>query len=114
VVRNAKPCSREGCDKQAKTRGLCAAHYAHARYHRTVEEHPKHVKPSCIVCGDPNTIARQMCWKHYKAWSRREGNGKPKPVQPCTAGAKHVYTPAGKCLRCGWSKPTASSAPIAP
>ena len=40
--------------------------------------------------------------------------GKPKPVEPCTAGPKHVYTPAGKCLRCGWCKPTAPSTPIAP
>lgn len=114
VTNKGKPCSQEGCDRAATTRGLCGKHYAAARYRGEIETHPTYRKPPCIVCGKADTIARGMCWRHYKAWSRREGNGKPKPVEPCTAGPKHVYTPAGKCLRCGWSKPTAPSTPIAP
>ena len=109
-------CEKEGCKHMAFRKGMCRSHYYKDYYEQTKARRPGRPPKvtECTVCGDVNTIARSLCWKHYQKWRRTEGNGYPKPVPPCEERRKHVYTKAGVCLRCGWCKPTALRAPIAP
>lgn len=71
----AKPlCSIEGCDKPAKGRGWCAAHWWRWRNHGDpIALAPKPVKPArCSVegCDNGPTGKRGMCNAHYLRWYR--------------------------------------------
>lgn len=115
-VYNIVYCEREGCGLMAFRKGLCNSHYYKDYYAQAKAKRPSRPPKvtACTVCGDAKTVARSMCWRHYQKWRRTEGNGYPKPVVPCPEGKTHVYNKANKCLRCGWVKPTAPSAPLAP
>lgn len=73
-----RTCSVDGCDRSARTRGWCNAHYL--KWHRTGDpeyQRPAHVKPACSVdgCSRPSD-SRGWCKTHYLRWWSKSDLGK--------------------------------------
>lgn len=66
-------CSIPGCNKEAKVKGLCWAHYAQLRRHNGVTlQERESTSGECKVKGCHNPIkARGLCNKHYKDYQKR-------------------------------------------
>lgn len=65
------PCSVEGCEKLAESKGMCGAHYQRTRRFGDPTFHPPAPARICVVDGCeavPN--ARGMCSTHYYRWAR--------------------------------------------
>lgn len=84
------PCAVEGCEKLARTRGWCSAHYE--RWRRNGNPGPagdarrRPPKGPCEVEGcDRLAKARQWCEKHYQRWHE---HGDPEKMVRPNYGAK--------------------------
>jgi hypothetical protein len=82
-------CAADGCDRDAKTCGLCYMHYQRLRKHGTTVRRPNAPLPPgvtrpCAVEGcDRNGTKRGWCEKHYTRW-RKYGidPGSPRQTTP--------------------------------
>lgn len=56
--RNAKPCASEGCEREARSRGLCAKHWQQDR----IANNP----PCEIQDCEKHQLAKGLCGTHYR------------------------------------------------
>jgi hypothetical protein len=65
-------CSKPGCGKPVKSRGLCATHYAYAWRHREMPPKTRISPEGCSVgdCPEPHE-ARGLCSRHYHRYYER-------------------------------------------
>lgn len=84
-------CTEPGCDKQARTRGLCGMHYA--RTTRAAEDRPR-----CSIegCGRA-AVCRTYCHVHYQRWMKTGDPGE-------AALRKVNYEPTDLCQVPGCGK----------
>jgi hypothetical protein len=77
----ATHCAVEDCQRQAKSRGWCHAHYQRWRAHGDGQAHrPLAAASHCSVEGcDRPSHARGLCGTHYR---RAIANGHPDPEKP--------------------------------
>ena len=66
-------CSVEGCTKEKKSRGMCAAHYQNWRRKTPMSIRTEAVNKSCHAdhCDEP-ARKRGLCNKHYQAWRLKQ------------------------------------------
>lgn len=89
-------CSQDGCDRSAKTRGLCGPHYHRYRCDRLV----------CSIegCGKPG-FGRGWCTQHYTRWQRYGDPLAELTRQP--PRSPEDYDKPKRCARCKVIKPAA-------
>lgn len=66
-MESMQPCHIDGCDRPAKARQMCNAHYLRWWHHGD----PLYVRPPRLCdCGEP-AEARGLCHRHYQRWKYR-------------------------------------------
>jgi hypothetical protein len=99
-------CSVDGCEKQAKTRGLCMTHYSAARragLHRKYARHtvPQYEKPCSVDGCGMKTQTVGLCRRHYQRARYRQFAEAMKTSSGTNVG--QIYSkplPAGQ-VECG-------------
>lgn len=89
-----KPCSVDGCTRDAVTRGWCHGHYQRwVRLGDVMPQRPlgRQVNFACSVNGcERDAYARQLCRIHYRRWLAK-GDAQPdKPIR-IVAGDGYVH-----------------------
>lgn len=82
--RTRRRCTRPGCPRPHRARGLCNPHYAQANRRAEFTTNPRPERGTCTVDGCTRRHeARGYCGRHYVRW-RRYGNptGGPAPLPP--------------------------------
>lgn len=99
---NTATCSIPDCQKLARTRGWCAAHYARWCKHGDPQHERPPRKPCSVADCERDTESRGLCTLHYQRWFR---HGDPLhlervPGRVCDGeGCEEPHSSKGKCAR---------------
>lgn len=86
-----KTCAVDGCDRPAKTRGMCTAHYQRRLYgsrqpDAPIQTHSPTPQPCQVAGCEKTAICKGMCIMHYQRARRGQALDAP-PLRTSRAGA---------------------------